>query len=221
MTHRIDLWAWAGCATRGTPRRGCCPSSGSCLSPGAPQPPPGRPRGLRSPRDRVGARPRPGAARAALPLRSPTAPNAGPAQTSTRRACARRTPQGLARRHDASAPRAGRVPREAGGPDPTARGATAPLPRRACPACRLAITGRTLRSADGRGRRRAALRVAWPRRAPALPDLGRAHAARVRTGTCPRCGGRLRLIATIADPPVAERLVTHLARAPGSPTTPA
>ena len=32
--------------------------------------------------------------------------------------------------------------------------------------------------------------------------------------------GRLRLIATISDPRVAERLVAHLARAPGSPTTP-
>ena len=34
---------------------------------------------------------------------------------------------------------------------------------------------------------------------------------------CPRCGGRLRLIATICDPRVAERLVTHLARAPRRP----
>jgi len=37
---------------------------------------------------------------------------------------------------------------------------------------------------------------------------------------CPYCGGRLRLIATIFDPRVAERLVAHLAPAPGSPTMP-
>jgi len=38
---------------------------------------------------------------------------------------------------------------------------------------------------------------------------------------CPRCGGRLRLIAPISDPLVAERLVAHLARTLGSPATPA
>jgi hypothetical protein len=38
---------------------------------------------------------------------------------------------------------------------------------------------------------------------------------------CPRGGGRLRLIATISDPRVAERLVAQLARAPGPPTPPA
>jgi hypothetical protein len=38
---------------------------------------------------------------------------------------------------------------------------------------------------------------------------------------CPHGGGRLRLIATISDPRVAERLVAQLARAPGPPTPPA
>ena len=31
---------------------------------------------------------------------------------------------------------------------------------------------------------------------------------------CPRCGGRLRLIATIADPAVVERILVHLSLGP-------
>ena len=37
----------------------------------------------------------------------------------------------------------------------------------------------------------------------------------------PDCGGRLRLIATISDPRVADRILAHRARAPGSPSAPA
>jgi hypothetical protein len=35
---------------------------------------------------------------------------------------------------------------------------------------------------------------------------------------CPRCGGRLQLIATISDPRVIERILAHLAPAPASAT---
>ena len=38
---------------------------------------------------------------------------------------------------------------------------------------------------------------------------------------CPCCGGRLRLIATISDPRIADRILAHRARAPGSPSAPA
>ncbi len=36
---------------------------------------------------------------------------------------------------------------------------------------------------------------------------------------CPRCGGRLRLLASISDPRVVERLLAHLARAPAPAPT--
>ena len=85
---------------------------------------------------------------------------------------------------------------------------------------RLAITGRTLRPtgeavAEGPsgspgpgGRQRYQTWAALMKRAFGLDVLA-----------CPRAG-RLRLIATISDPRVAERLVAHLARAPGSLPTP-
>jgi len=42
---------------------------------------------------------------------------------------------------------------------------------------------------------------------------------------CPRCGGRLRLIATISDPPVVEQILAHLGPAlapqPPGPAPPA
>src|SRR5262249_62279937 len=49
-----------------------------------------------------------------------------------------------------------------------------------------------------------------PRRS-SWPDLVR-HTFAVTVLTCPRCGGRMRVLATIEDPVVVRRILTHLGR---------
>ena len=98
-----------------------------------------------------------------------------------RRARPRDAQGGLARRHDAVALRAHRVPREARGPNTAARDKFAALPRRPGPACPLALTGRWLRPHGGRrfGRRPR-------RRRPARWRSSASHRHRAR----PRCRAR-------------------------------
>ena len=47
------------------------------------------------------------------------------------------------------------------------------------------------------------------RRACSWPDLLR-HTFAVDVLACPRCGGRMRVVATIEDPVVIRKILTHL-----------
>ena len=55
-------------------------------------------------------------------------------------------------------------------------------------------------------------------RAGSWPDLLR-HTFAVDVFACPRCGGRMRVIATIEDPVVIRKILTHLVL-PTEPPTP-
>ena len=151
-----------------------------------------------------------------MPLRAEAAAGRGSSPAADRRACAGGAQAGLERWNDAPAFRAGRVPGEAGGLDATPEinlalyhGVLAPHAhwRPDVVAYRRAETGAGTEGGAAIGRTGAG-RGAKPRYWTWAALVRRAFDLDVLR--CPRCAGRMRLLATIDDPVVIQKILAHV-----------
>jgi transposase-like zinc-binding protein len=182
----------------------------------------GAPGRVRSARLRVGVGARSGGAGTPVSLCIAPALRAGAPAAAARRPRRAGAEEGVARRHAGAGVRAAGIPGTVGGDDAPAGNQPAHLPWR---------VGSARAVARARGRVRPEPTAAAAPLAAGLDDAGVKPTPRAWTWAalmhrafaidvlaCPRCGGRLRLIATLHDPAVIRKILAHVGLGPSGPS---